>query len=48
MMDKRDPQAVGKALQQLKNLYPNKSATERADLLESGQLISIPGSNGKQ
>jgi lipoate synthase len=46
-LDKRDPQAIGEALQQLKLLYPDKSAAERADLLESG--ISFPfSSNGKQ
>lgn len=45
--DLRPPEAIGDALEKLKELYPDMSAPERADLLETFSInIAVSNSNG--
>lgn len=49
MRDIRNPEFLGSALEKLKQLFPDLSATERADLLEdqfSLQTLVSPNRNG--
>jgi hypothetical protein len=49
MIDKRDPESIGQAIAQLKQLYPDKTAIERADMVEQypTTIPTAASSNGK-
>lgn len=49
MVDKRDPEQLGNLIMQLKEVYPDKAAPERADLIEDwlSKGVNFPSKNGK-
>jgi len=49
VVDKRDPEQLGNLIMQLKEIYPDKAAPERADLIEEwlSKGVPFPNANGK-
>jgi hypothetical protein len=49
MNDNRDAESIGQAIMQLKTLYPDKTACERADMVEKypTTIPTAASNNGK-